>query len=252
MATSDSGFIFSLGDILTTPNKKNPTPSKISTIQNLDLSITSDIVELFGNRRFSESAAPTTLSMSGTITTGEVSPSFISQYVLGGTETQGYLQQKSVDVKLTDNAGDVEYIATGLKEDLGVLTLLGVRFTRIYTGTPNEGQYIVDLDTGTYTFNAADADTFVNIRYSVQNTTEGRTFTVGNPLMGSNLTFRLEFVAQYAGKGVGVILPRCVCTSSSLGFVNNDYVKPTFDFTAFYDKASGTSIIIQDFDYTID
>lgn len=245
-------FIFGQGDIYTTPNAKNPTPIKVATPQSLDLSISGDVATVFGNQSFAKASASTTKEVTGTITLAEFQPEFVSRYLLGATKAQGRHKQVEDIVELTSTGtpATVSYVAEDFNRDLGVVSRLGVKFTRV-ASAPAEYEYSLDTTTGTYTFNSAQAGVEVAVRYSQFLENEGTRYILKNSLMGSTPSFRLETVGMFQGKGYGFIFYNCTATSYSQSTTNDGFALPTFEFSASVDENDELGEW-QEFDYDVE
>lgn len=245
-------FIFGQGDIFTTPTAKNPTPIKVATPQSLDLSFSGDVATVFGNQSFAKATAGTTKTVTGTITLGEFQPEFVSRYLMGATKTVGRHKQVE-DIVVLASAGEpatVTYVAEDFNRDLGVVSRLGVKFTRVES-SPAIYEYSLDETTGTYTFNTAQANLEVSIRYAQFLENDGSRFVIKNTLMGSTPAFRLETVGMFQGKGYGIILYNCVATSYSQSNTNDGFALPTFEFSASVDENDELGAF-EEFDYDVE
>src|SRR5262249_11258171 len=127
--------------------------------------------------------------------------------------------------------------------DLGVsYAATGAMLTPV-SGTPTAaGQYQVTkatnngITTGTYMFNANDANAAVLITYSYATTT-GTSLSLSNQLMGSGPTFSLVLNEQYQGKLLNLQLNSVIAPKLALAFKHEDFMIPEFDFQAAADAA---------------
>lgn len=245
-------FIFGQGDIFTIPNTKNPTPIKVATPQSLDLSISGDVATVFGNQQFAKASAGTTKEVTGTITFGESQPEFISRYLLSGTKATGRHKQVEdiVDLTAIGEPATVSYVADNFNRNLGVVSRLGVKFTRV-DATPSVYEYSLNEETGTYTFNSAQAGVEVSIRYDQFLESEGTRYIFKNTLMGSTPSFRLETTGLFEGKGYGFIFYNCRATSYSQSTTNDGFALPTLEFSASVDENDELGEW-QEFDYEVE
>ena len=129
--------------------------------------------------------------------------------------------------------------ANAFAQDLGVqYALTGTPLKRVVSA-PAAGQYIVNPATGLYTFSAADAglSVFVNAQYTGPSTVAQKQ-TVANLPMGFAPTFKSDMTVSYLGKLTTFSFPLCVANKMAMGFKNDDFAVPDFEFQAF-DNGSG-------------
>lgn len=126
--------------------------------------------------------------------------------------------------------------AVTFTDDLGVIdATTGVPLT-IVASSPATGEYAVDVDTGTYTFAAADEGRPLYVNYDYSATT-GKTIQLTNQLMGSAPQFMVKLSNMYKGNVLSLTLNACISTKLTLGLKNNDHMIPEFDFSGFVDDA---------------
>jgi len=126
-------------------------------------------------------------------------------------------------------------------DDLGVFYATGAnagnRFTRVTTPA-SPGQYSVNLESGIYTFAAADAGASLLLSY-LYNSGSGKKLVLTNQLMGYTPTFKATFytskTTQSVPAGLALVLNACTATKLSLPTKVDDYEIQEFDFSAFAD-----------------
>lgn len=126
-------------------------------------------------------------------------------------------------------------------EDFGVFyQATGIQLTPVASG-PATGQYAFNPSTGVYTFAAADAGLAVWIYYSYTPTSGVQDIVYANPLMGTSPVFEVFFKNTYARFGVNKVfnlkLNACKSTKFTLGFANQKFMIPEFDFQAMADNS---------------
>jgi uncharacterized protein YaiE (UPF0345 family) len=121
--------------------------------------------------------------------------------------------------------GGVIYAATGLP------------LTRV-TSVSAAGQYSVNMATGTYTFDIADASAAVLVSYTYTVTTAGtQQIAVTNQLMGATPTFQALLYTTFQGLPFNVKLFNCVGSKLGLATKIDDFMVPEFDFDIFANAA---------------
>lgn len=109
---------------------------------------------------------------------------------------------------------------------------------------PAAGQYTVNPATGAYVLSAADTGLTVLIHFqyntsaSFANNSSSSNIVVQNLPMGYAPTFGCTMTVAYLGKIITMDFPLCVSSKMSIGFKNEDFAVPEFDFQAF-DNGSG-------------
>ncbi len=117
--------------------------------------------------------------------------------------------------------------------DMGVFYALTSTPLKRVASAPAAGQYMVNPATGIYTFSAADAGLSVYINYQyTQPSTTAQTQTVQNLPMGYAPTFKADLTVSYLGKLTTFSILKSTSTKMSLGFKNEDFMIPEFDFSA--------------------
>ena len=118
--------------------------------------------------------------------------------------------------------------------DLGVYNLAtGMPLKRV-AAAPATGQYMVNTGTGVYTFASADAGLTALVSYQyTQPSTTGWKQTVQNLPMGYAPTFKADLTVAYLGKMTTFSFPMAVPSKFQIGFKNEDFSVPSFDFSAF-------------------
>ena len=162
----------------------------------------------------------------GTVTSGTLqTPPYPGEaHSVPGVSTYTITVTNAADTPLTDYG--VTYAATGFPlENVGAGSLTAA------------GQYKVDLSTGVYTFDAADANAAVLINYA-WTASGGTTLTATQQPMGNGPVIGLFLVFPYeqnqgAPIGLGFYLPNVRLGKIDLATKLDDYTMYTTDFEAF-------------------
>ena len=172
---------------------------------------------LFNNLMFNQSALTTGLEM---VSTGE-------SHTVPATSTYTVTVTNSTLVPL---------------EDFGVFyQSSGIQLTPVASG-PTVGQYTFNPTTGVYTFAAADASAAVWLYYTYTAASGLNSIVYQNPLMGTSPVFEVYFKNSYSRFGVTkdftIKLNACKSTKLNLGFANQKFLIPEFDFQAMADASN--------------
>lgn len=217
-------------------------PLRFGAFQDMALSFSGDIKELFGQNQFALDVARGKVKIEGKAKFAQINAPIANAIFFGGTVTPGQVlsayQEAGPIPASTPFTVTVTHSATFLN-DLGVHLLSdGTPLTKVASG-PTTGQY--SFAAGVYTFAAADEGINVLIDYTYSATT-GFTMASGNPLMGNTPKFAATFTQQYGGNTTTITMPNCVGSKFSLPTKLDDYVMEEFDFQAF--SGTGSPITI--------
>lgn len=215
----------------------NPTPIQVGVIQNIKLTLSADIKELFGQYQWPVDSAIGKRSIKGSFEFAQMSNSLFSNLFFSDAVTAGVISTAlneahaipatPYEVTVTESA---DWVA-----DQGVVFTSGANagttLTLIPSGTPATGQYKVAA--GVYTFAAADTLLGVVISYSYTNSTLGTTLAVGNHPMGFGPILSVTGVFPYEGADVGFELPNVRLGKIDFSTKLDDYTMMSVDFSAF-------------------
>ncbi len=208
-------------------------PVRFGAFQDLQLSFTGEVKELFGQNQFALDVARGKVKIEAKAKFAQISAPLFNAVFFGGTIAAGqtlaqYAEAGSIPAVST-------YIITTSKSatwvsDLGVYdAATGNPYTKVVSA-PTTGQYTAVA--GVYTFAAADASKAVLIDY-VYTAIGGFTMASGNPLMGNTPRFSATFAQIYGGNTTTITMPQCVGNKLTLPTKQDDYVIEEFDFQAF-------------------
>lgn len=214
-----------------------PTPIQFGVLQDVSFDVNLEVKQLHGSSQFPVDVAGGKGSITGKASAAKINLQLFNSIFFGQSITSGSI------IAHTDTVGSSipsssPYTITPTPpssgtwtRDLGIISASGVPLIRVESA-PSTGEYIVD--DGEYTFASADAGVkvFINFEYTV---TTGKKMTVVNKPMGSLPVFRLEFSNNFRGKQMTLILPRVTTTKLALATKLDDYMIPSFDFSAFAD-----------------
>ena len=242
------GLMFGSGVALAAPQPSagnpapNPTPMGLGVLQNIKLTLGADIKSLYGIDQWAVDTAIGKRSIKGSFEFAQISNLLMSQLFFGDAVTAGdvvtttypgeahTVPASSVYTITVTNAADtplvdygVTYAATGISlENVGAGSLTAA------------GQYKVNLSTGVYTFDSADASAAVLINYSwTPASPAGTTLTAATHPMGWGPLIALNLVFPYEGGGLGFYLPNVRLGKIDVATKLEDYTMYTTDYEGF-------------------
>jgi hypothetical protein len=170
----------------------------------------------------------------------------VSNLLFGQSSTTGELEMVSTgEAASVPASSPYTYVVANASlaplEDYGVFyQSTGIQLVPV-ASSPATGQYAFNASTGTYTFASGDASSAVYFYYTYS-AASGSKLVYANPLMGTSPVFEVYFKTSTTNfgvvKDVTIKLSACKSSKLSLGFANQKFVIPEFDFQAMAD-ASG-------------
>lgn len=218
----------------------NPTPYPLMTLQEGSIDLSSDSKELYGQNQFPVAVGRGKAKMTCKVKPARIFAGVWNALYFGQTINSGLFANYTDTVGTAIPTTPFTITATPpnagtFVADLGVISATGMPMKRVASG-PTTGQYSVNVATGVYTFASADAGTTVYINYQYTATVTGASKqTVQNLPMGYAPTFKADLSVAYQGKIITFSFPKAISTKFSIGFKNEDFAVPEFDFSGFDD-----------------
>lgn len=224
--------------------RANGIPTKIGTLQEIEIDISSDIVELMGQNQYAEAIARGKSKVEGKAKTGRIDMKAFSSLYLGtAIDTSGYTKLIEGETHSIPSSGGPYTVQvtnhTSAIEDMGVFYADGSgQLSPVAAGSEATGKYSVAPATGTFTFAAGDSGKALLFSYAYLSANGSRVI-VTNQAMGINPVFELLLSNGYANIN-GIIytsmkLYSCVANKLTFPFKNSDFVVSELDFSAFSD-----------------
>jgi hypothetical protein len=240
----NSGYAFQID------SDTHPTPTQIRVLQSSSLSMKSSNKELMGQNIFAVAVGRASVKISGKIKFAESSPRLVRDFVGGANnslmnagqtlvannEAQSVPASSSYTIMVTN--------AATFSLDLGVIyQATGEPLTNV-ASVAAAGQYSVNVTTGVYTFDLADASAAVFISYAYTLASVGDTVTLSNTSAGAANAFQMMMGASYQGLQTNLQLYQCVPESLNLWDTKiGDFNMPELEFGAFVNAAGNLGII---------
>lgn len=245
-----SQFAFGAGNMYVTQLQdangnaiSNPTPYPLMVLQEGSIDISSDLKELFGQNQFSVAVGRGKTKIAVKVKPARIFAGVWNAIYFGQTLNSGlianYTDTAGAAIPATPFQITITPPSSGTyAADLGVIDANGNPMARV-ASSPTTGQYSVNVSTGVYTFASADTGKTVYINFQYTATVVGaQKQTVRNLAMGQAPSFKADLTVSYLGKMTTFSFPKAISTKFAIGFKNEDFSVPEFDFSAF-DDGSG-------------
>jgi hypothetical protein len=238
---------FGSGVMILTPSISGAvTPVQLGTMQDVSIDIAFGSKQLFGQYQFPVALARGEAKISGKCKFANIDGNVLNNIFLGDAGTTGqkyWAYQEAHSIPATPYQVTVANSAK-FDADLGVTFVSnGQPLTRVASG-PATGQYSVAA--GVYTFAAADTGKALLISYSYTSTATGQNNIITNNLMGSALSFQVDFyqaAPNVAGAQWSLRLYNCISNKLTLQSKTTDFTIPEMDFEAYANAANAVGEI---------
>ena len=222
----------------------NPTPYPLLTLQEGSFDFSGDVKSLYGQNQYPQAVARGKSKATCKVKSARVFASVWNAIYFGQTLASGlianYTDSSGQAVPGTPYQITIAPPSSGTyAADLGVLDSTGTPMKRV-ASSPATGQYSVNVSTGVYTFASADTAKTVYINFQYTASVSGaQKMTVANLPMGYVPQFKTDMTVAYQGKIVTFSMPLCISSKFAMGFKNEDFSIPEFDFEMM-DNGSGS------------
>lgn len=224
----------------------NTPPFLFGVLQDVTLDFDQKLESLVGQSKVAVALGDGELKITGKAKFARMQMTMVSNLLVGASMTTGTLEMASAGEAASVPANSpYTYVVANASsvplEDFGVFYQnTGIQLTPVASG-PTVGQYAFNAATGTYTFAAADASAALYVYYTYS-ANSGNKLVYANPLMGTSPVFEVYFKTATSNFGVAkevtIKLNACKSSKLALGFTNQKFMIPEFDFQAMAD-ASG-------------
>ena len=230
---------FGTGVLFMAPNggntAANPTPQRLGILQEVSVDFKADLKKLYGQKQLPVATARGKIDVMAKGKFAAFNPTMLNQVYFGQVQTAGIM--KVADQEAHAIPGSPAYTVTVTNVagvpivDLGVTFADGTPLTLVGSLTAT-GQYMVNLATGVYTFDSADASANVLISYMYSASSQGATITLANQLMGYAPYFEAVLYNNFRGKYLSIQLNSCVMGDFTMPTKLEDFWIPDFSFSA--------------------
>jgi hypothetical protein len=219
----------------------DPTPLGIGVLQNIKMTLGADIKSLYGIGQWAVDTAIGKRTIKGSFEFAQISNLLMSQLFFGDASAPGTVITTTYPGEAHSVPASSTYTITVTNEALTPLVDYGVTYAATGIALVNigagsltaAGQYKVNLSTGVYTFDSADASAAVLINYSWTPASGGSTLTAESHPMGYGPLIALNLVFPYEGGGIGFYLPNVRLGKLDVATKLEDYTMYTTDYEGF-------------------
>jgi hypothetical protein len=220
----------------------NATPVKFGALQEASVEFSASNKELYGQYQFPLAVARGKAKITGKAKFGQIQGRAFTDLFFGQSASVGQTTLANAEAQAVPGSSPYTVQVTNLTTyaaDLGVVyAATGLPLTLV-ASSPATGQYAVA--SGTYTFNAADAGAALLVSYQYTVSGSGQSFTLANPLIGTQPSFQLVLETSYQSpsglKKADLTLFNCVSSKLSFDAKQEDFSIPEMDFEAFANAA---------------
>lgn len=216
------------------------TPQKFGILQDVDLSLTAELKELYGQKRFALAMAPGKTKIELKAKFAAISGNLFNQLFFGGVVTA--TQTLFADSEAANIPASTTFTVTAANgatflSDEGVYYQTGLPLSKVAT-LAAAGQYIPPTGSpGVYTFDSADASLGVYLSY-LYGTTAGLQMAITNNPMGQGPTFKVVLSQPFDSRQTNFIFNNCQASKLSFPTKQDDFTITEIDFMVTAD-ASG-------------
>lgn len=213
------------------------TPVMFSALQDVSVDFSQDLKYLYGSQKFAIEQAGGKAKIEAKASVGRIDPVLFNQIYWGGSLSTGSGVLGSMSEAATIPAATTYTVTAAngaeFRVNLAVYDIVRGTFMTQVPSSPAAGQYSVNSTTGVYTFAAADASRAVLLYYTY-GTTETNMVTVNgsNTQLGTITSFKAVLQNSFNGKQSVLTLNKCISTKFSLPFKQDDFLLPSFNFSA--------------------
>jgi hypothetical protein len=212
---------------------------KLPTLQEASVKFDGTIKEMFGANAYSEDSAGGSRKITGSFKVGQIRAGALSDLFFAATPSTGSIimvdGEAIAALTPVSNATDVGH--TNIT-DMGLISGVNGSVYKRVASAPAAGQYSVVESTGIYTTAAGDANAAtVRPSYRYTNSSVGKTYEMGNPLLGTIADMEVMLWKPRFTKNMGILLYHAVVTSLDLPAKREEYTEATMNFSCFVDPA---------------
>lgn len=241
-------YMFGTGQLYSTP-VGGGKPTRLGALQDVSVEFSGDMKMLYGQYQFALDVARGKTKVEGKIGSGNIDVAAFNQLFFGNQLTNNSERKQAINEAGAVPATPGPYTITvanaaNFYADLGVNLVATGAPLKWVSGTPGDGEYSVNEDTGVYTFNAAQEGDAVIINYMYTASTSGAgTLEITNQLMGTVPRFQLICSQNFNGKQFTMVLYSCVSDKLSLPLKQDDYLISEMSYSAQANDANSIGFI---------
>ena len=217
------------------------TPTRFGVLQGVTIDFAFSQKELYGQKQFPVALARGTAKITGKADFAQINAQSYNDLFFGQSNPSvGRVVTENGEAgTVTANIVTVTHNGANVfVRDLGVvLASDGTILNRVTNAPVGTGNYSCNETTGVYTFNASAANLAVKVSYQWNDAANGKTIIIQNQDLGSSPQFLAAFNMTYRGKKLNLTLNACMSSKLTFAAKLEDFLIPSFDFSAFSDAS---------------
>ena|SRR5271157_2909159 len=240
-----SGVVFMVPILGNLPT--NPSPQKVGILQEATVDFKADLKKLYGQYQVPLATARGKLDVTVKGKMAIFDVNFLNQVYFGLSTTSGY-NKVVTNEQHTINANVTTATNIPLVQDFGVIYYAtGAAFTKVanVASITANGQYVVNLTSGVYTFNGGDNASVVLLSYTY-NVNAGASVVISEQLMGYAPEVQLFLFNNFRNKYLALQLNDVTLGSISIPTKLEDFWIADFDGSANADASGNLGIWMSD------
>ncbi len=222
----------------------NPTPFRFGILQEVMVDFKSDLKKLFGQNQFPVATARGKINVDIKGKLAVFDPNMFNQLYWAQSQAPGYNLQVDGEIH-TVNANVAVVTNTPMVEDWGVQYKTTGQQLILVNSNVQVGQYMVQVNASTYTFNSGDNANVVAISYNYF-VNAGVTITLANQLMGYAPELKMLLYNKFRGKFLAVELNDVTLGSMNIPTKLEDFWISDFDGSANADASNTLGKLMMD------
>ncbi len=234
-------YSFGSGVVFGKKSGTTPTPVRLGALQDVSVDISFTTKELYGQYQFPLAIGRGTAKITGKAKFGQFDALAFNDLFFGNSSAPAAgetIAAVAEAATITANIVTASHNAT-FGEDLGVtLASDGTILQRVSGAPSGSGNYACNETTGVYTFNNAINNTAVLVSYSYTDSSNGRTISIANQLLGNAPQFSMILTQTFNSNKMFLKLNACMSGKLTLATKLEDFTIPELDFSAFADSSN--------------
>ena len=220
------------------------TPVRFGILQDVQLDLSADLKELYGQKRYAIALAPGKTKVEVKAKFAGIKGNLFNQLYFGATVTA--TQSLFADSETGTVPGSSTYTVTvanaaAFLADEGVFySATGLPLTKV--ASPSAAGQYTQSNAGVYTFSSADASAGVYISY-LYSSTAGQQIALANINMGVGPSFKMVLSQPFDGRQATFIFNQCQASKLSFPTKQDDYMINELDFMISADIAGNLGSI---------
>jgi hypothetical protein len=207
------------------------TPVRFGILQDVSLTMTADLKELYGQNRYAIALAPGKTKIELNAKFAQINGALFNGVYFGASQAAAQTLFADSEPQSVPTVSAYTVAATNhsvYANDQGVFYQATGQPLLAVTALSAAGQYEVN-NAGTYTFGSADAGAIVDLSYTYTSAA-GVQLTIANPKMGVGPAFSILLSQAYDGRQANFLFNVCQASKLSFPTKQDDFTISEIDF----------------------